>query len=762
MHFYESEVSLKVTSRPLRLAYLVQSRDDIINAVTLYTHLWGGAGNNMMPVPRNELEAGNLKFGLEQLSPDYIFLPVPIQELPDHTREVLEQYPSVKFDVSKDAIWEHIDGYNPLPLRGGKLSYVPLLLEKLYPTGLDQSIIALPAEGDSFDFAIDLQAGVYSSDYGNYLEHTLAAIVLDPTNTVEELLHTCFNLSRFHNPTSLTMIETKQSWNVGVSNMLWITDQDILCLFLDDGEDINVATAFWNSRKITRENKLFLPRDAFLNNLSSNVAMIIDNLSSIRGIFITTPTDHKNAIGLRTEIKNAFAAAGRDITVRVRYDSFGYDYPNVAIYSGQPESLTRVIGADGAIRLRPPTPFGHENTEFAFGYDAEVEFVSGRHLSMPSTLPGSVLLSNEKERIERADEDYRWLRGAFTVRPMIKGISGTAQAGDETRFYIHLDDYIVSKHLKYAGFEVKPNPHTRYAQGVVNRFEGINKVSSLVGKGGVEIILALNAHRAQQNGFLREQIIGYLQNQRALTNHEATASVNEQLPLLLRAGLVRRGYPLRCPHCDLNDWYSVEKIQELIECGGCAQLFQLPYKIQFAYKANELAARFVKEGGQAVLMVTALLLEIENLGFIQYGGDLLHIGSSTAFAEVDIFWLTEQAFTIAECKSIHQIGQLELSQIKDSLEKTIEAAALIGAGVVILGVSTSSDIIDLCNVVADASQGAQQQGIGVHLICNGKLYLWGNQDETDTLMINLQHLLCTRQEVQTEKSVGELPIHGYI
>lgn len=56
MQPHEREVTLKLNSRPLRLVYLVRNREDLINAVKLYTHVWGGAANAILPLPEDELE----------------------------------------------------------------------------------------------------------------------------------------------------------------------------------------------------------------------------------------------------------------------------------------------------------------------------------------------------------------------------------------------------------------------------------------------------------------------------------------------------------------------------------------------------------------------------------------------------------------------------------------------------------------------------------------------------------------------------------
>jgi len=174
---------------------------------------------------------------------------------------------------------------------------------------------------------------------------------------------------------------------------------------------------------------------------------------------------------------------------------------------------------------------------------------------------------------------------------------------------------------------------------------------------------------------------------------------------------VRRGYSLTCSHCELTDWYSIDVVGEFVECGGCAQPFQLNLKRpSFAFKSNELAARFVEEGGLAVLMTAGLFDQLQPSAFIQFGGDLLHHSDRRKSAEVDLFWVTETTFAIAECKSYYAIDQEEIVWIKDSLDKSVRVAIQINAQVVVLGVVTKSpELTDLFVAVTEAAQSAKEK-----------------------------------------------------
>jgi len=139
--------------------------------------------------------------------------------------------------------------------------------------------------------------------------------------------------------------------------------------------------------------------------------------------------------------------------------------------------------------------------------------------------------------------------------------------------------------------------------------------------------------------------------------------------------------------------------------------------------------------------------------------DILRISENRAFAEVDLFWLTGDAFILAECKICYEIEQEDILKIKDSLEKTVEIANLIDAQIVVLGVVTnSSELCDLFAAVADVVQKAKEQKIGVHLALNGKLYLWGRVDgATETWKVRLEELQIDSNPPQKECYIGESP-----
>jgi hypothetical protein len=625
---------------------------------------------------------------------------------------------------------------------------------------------------------LSLQFGSPSKDYQNFIIKYLGAASYKKPDNISDFIKLSLVLSKFHNPASLTILETKKTENgFGRYNMV-TGDLETLCLFLDDGKDLGIVTAFWNCRWIFRYNKIFLPREDFLKNLEDHAALIAEFMPHLRALFITTPLIKESAIKLQKNLENIFIERmKKKVLVKVIYKDFKFDWIPGNIYSNQ-TSFTRTITSDGCVRFEPLIPVGHDNTNFTFAYDAEVRFKSGKKFFYPYSLASSRLLTNELLRIEYAENNKDnlgnlWLRNDLLVRSTLKGITGTALPGKESCFYIHPDDLVIINQLKNIGLEIKLNKHTRYAQGLVNRLKGIEKVVNLIGNGGGDIISALSSNR-DNPGMDQKKIISFLIKERNLKHENATKIIERKLQPLLSSNLISRGYILQCPTCNLNNWFNLNELQEFIECHGCAENFQIPIgskpqedRLFFAYKLNELAYQLMQQGGLAVIQTAISLKRIlyPITGYIQFGGDVFESGSKTNFAEVDLLYLTEEGLIISECKSIFgKNNQRELEEkvlrIQESLERNIAFAVRANVKVIILGISSNlsrTEIPDLSTVINTSVANAEKKGIGLHLIYNNKLYLLGKNEISQAKRIRFTDLTMPEEFFRYERSVGESP-----
>ncbi len=786
MQPHEREVTLKLNSRPLRLVYLVRNREDLINAVKLYTHVWGGAANAILPLPDDELEIKAFYSALNSINPDYIL--TSAESIPSQVSEVLEQLPALQIRVWSEKLEKHTSdsdlillstGTLSTGLYNGRLSHIRRVLRQLYPTPVTNIPIHLVEPGSPYEFELALQGGFPSQSYEDFLKkHFRASVLLSPQNP-EQLVKCSLLLSGYFNAASLSINEVRR---VNHEGSIWIVDNKILHLFLNENEKIDVACAFWNYRRFSQlYNKLFLLREEFSKDIKSYIALITEAMPSIELVFVTTLLKNQNdAIALGAEIKEAFATVNRDIPVTIFYGNFRFNFIQGAASLGKPTTTTQVITSDRSIRFSPPVPPGHENIDFIFGYDAEITLASGRQLFMPATPSGAILLSNRSERIEYAEthqdhQEKEYLRTQTPVRASAKGVTGTALEEREIRVYIPTDEAVIKQQIKDAGLIVQSSEHTRYTQGCIKRIGGFQNAINLLDQKGADIISALvnqesNGEESEKYKELGwNEIRRFLQQKRHWTTNEVSGVLKQKLKLFLSTGFMRRGYFIECSTCNFSNWYSIDEVREIVECRGCAEKIQLPLDKQFSYKLNELPYQIVKTGELAVFMTASILYKIERSSFIEFGGKLFHPSENKNFVEIDLFCLIGNSFILAECKSINKIRnqnrlQEKVDEIKKQLERNVEAATLLNAQVVVLGVA--SEIPELPQLlqaaVAEVAEKAEEKQVGVHLVLNWKLYLWGSEEITELWRVRSEHLRVNQQPTEEKLSVtvGKLPEQG--
>ncbi|MBD2279782.1 hypothetical protein [Aphanizomenon flos-aquae] len=777
---------------------------DLKNAVTLYTHLWGGFSNAIFPVPDDTDKLILLQYALESINPDYIFLPE--QEIPENVTEILDEFPSRCLKLSSERIEDianlndHLLGLPLQTVNGSQIREFPHIirvLNSIYKNPLSDTNICLISDNSIFEHEIFLQFGKPSNQYQGYLKNHLNArsITID---SIEFLLKASLLTATriFTNSLSMTKMEIVHTQSSGGWS---VRDHEKVCnLFLYESNDINIAAIFWNYRRldIGYINKFCLPKKDLLQNLEECISILSKFFLSMQELIIYVNLSNDEAINLANQIHNNFNKFDRNIFVRVFYNNSGFDFQPGNVYSSKPVITTREISSlDKSIRFSPIIPSGHENSNYLFGYDAEIDFASGESFSAPFTQTSAVLLSNHIRQVEYSEnaqdplfKDWQQVK-TQPVRPANKGVTGLVYSNEECRIYLPESEEIIARWLKIKGLFFELNDHTRYAKGFIKRFGGFDKTRDLIMSGGAKIFRAFGtsesseinkldgnklkySHKSEQSGLKFSEIKGYLERELNLIREDAKNTkdakniVEQNLPALLEAGLLYRGYALKCPYCGLKDWYKLEKINEFVECNGCAENFQLDNldKLEFAYKPNELAARFLKTGGEAVLSTAVFLSWLASYRDIQLGGDISRLREEQSFAEIDLFILVKNVLILAECKSWRVIDESKANDIIKHLEKVIETAVLVNAKVVVLGIVTTSITCDLHSLVSDVAQNATEKGIGVHLLLNDTFYLWGQKENEikEKWQLNVGLLVVSKEKLLHYQvvSVGE-PIRQY-
>jgi hypothetical protein len=278
----QHEAILKLKPRPLRLIYLANSVTDLTNAVTLYTHLWGGFSNAIFSIPNNTDQSKHLQYALRSINPDYILLPE--EELPSDINEALDQLPSRCLRLSSERVEDIANINNHLlcfpveTLDSFNLREFPHIIRTLnstYRDPLHNSNFLLISNDSLFDSEISLQFGRPSSRYQGHLRNHLNARSISITS-IETFLKTSLlsAVGLLRSPISTTKTEItniESSWDREVRN-----HEKVCNLFLYGSGDLHIAASFWNSRRldIGYSNKLILPKESFIRNLEECISLL--------------------------------------------------------------------------------------------------------------------------------------------------------------------------------------------------------------------------------------------------------------------------------------------------------------------------------------------------------------------------------------------------------------------------------------------------------------------------------------------------------
>ncbi len=389
----EKIIALNLRSRPLRLAYLVTCLNDLNNAVNLYTHTWGGAANILLPVYDDEDEIKQLHNSLIKFDPDYILSTHGI-DLPQEVTDILENYPARHYSIRQEKIKKFVDCEDKIDLHVGNLSsgsnaklpHIASVLKDLHPNPVSESgIYLLESLSSEFDLNLVLQAGITSQSYCEDLIQHLGAKILTTPKNPENLFKTSLSLSTSLNPVLLTLENTKKQYRGELSGSERFDAPSALCLFLYEEGDLDIATSFWNARWFYPSNKLVFPKQEFFDNVEDYVNLALSAIPSLKAIYLAANINSRDeAQNLQNNIKDRLSkVVGRVFSVWLSYSNFYEEVRKVSIYSSSPKISSQKMHSDDSIRFLPETPSGLENSNFAFGYDAELNLEAGNKLLFP-------------------------------------------------------------------------------------------------------------------------------------------------------------------------------------------------------------------------------------------------------------------------------------------------------------------------------------------------------------------------------------------
>ncbi len=705
----------------------VRSPDEFVAAVQLFTHVWGGHINPILPAPLGDRQESEFRRAIHRLDPDGVFS--IDRDLGTREARVMSRTGRLHGTLTKRRIEQHARGEELLRLRYGLLPHVFQALSGVHPDGLSSSAIRFVPGADLIGSAL---FGSACPKYVEYLTKEFSAEGLKAPTTAQDWVQLSAIGSTFSYLPSLATVGCNVHKSIqmfGQSEMSELekpmaTSPQVALIFLPGEDDLATLCAFWNSRARSTRSSLLLPRRIFLDSAAGSLETLwsISRPKQLLLVSQCSPSIAREVLGAASAATEKISPSTKVAILHdgIAYTSLRADARAVTLRS------ERVEGGRGRrYAISADTPRGLDHRDLLFSATVKIRSDSGVVLRLPDSAPVARVLTNSAEALERARGDARgqlWLRNYDRVRAMHEGVRGLMQPGKEFEFYLHEESLFVEEELIAAGFSISAHRHNRYARGFIRRCGGLEEALRLVYLGSLRVLVILGTDKTQQPGLLADQIVGRLRTETGRTTSEARKLLADVLPLLLRAGLVIRGIGLTCPHCDLSEWYSIDGIAELVQCPGCMDEFQLDgNQARYRFRLNELARRFLAEGGRAVLECAKTLKRIDSSIALAFGGEV--ITPSGVEAEIDLIALTPSGLVFAECKSFRSPTGSILDQLEVSVESLVDRTIEAGLEEALICVACSKgeeEVLGRCRALEGE---AATRGVQLDLVLNERFYL---------------------------------------
>ncbi len=149
-----------------------------------------------------------------------------------------------------------------------------------------------------------------------------------------------------------------------------------------------------------------------------------------------------------------------------------------------------------------------------------------------------------------------------------------------------------------------------------------------------------------------------------------------QMRTLAGSSTLIRGYRLQCPTCDLDSWYALDDVAEMVICEGCRSPFQLPLELDFAFRPNRLLIEALKSGALTILLTLNHWLHDYPVTVWQSN---IEVSQENISTDIDLLVQREDGLYMAECKDNLETDSQYLQDLEAQLAVGKHIASEIGA-----------------------------------------------------------------------------------
>lgn len=699
--------------RPLRLAFLIDvhaSPEELLKYIDYNTSIWGGKFNLFVPTEGGARIEPDWWTALQLFDPDKVIDCCELAE--ELTQRIRHEVQPFRIYPWSDRVAEHhreaVDQYDSVPMS--------LILSHLYQKvrPIEKSGLRLvDCKGDSLVRLCGIaQFGRLHGSLADFVQNAFKAETVEfPVDGVQEYLRLTTALSEQITPVSLTVHRLSMSSGQIFGDLLGTT-----VVLLEEGNLVEAVCFFWNLRQLHRASfgsisePVLIPR-SFLSvpdGVRALAEWTKEQLDSTNILTLVKPGSSSDELAqLMEDLKKLLPT---EIKVEGWYDHFhSIEYRAVHLTASEE---ARLSGRQLDLTLPEPewAEYARGNGRWVVDVDLQGRpaFGPGKGL-IPPKFPGLNRLLNA-----RLDEKWIYATG-YPLRFSQKYISALIGSTERyKRVSLPDDQALLLGFLESKDYQPKLTDKNRYIAGMSQLLGGYKAAEIFMDPGVRRLLEAMKTAAMKQGygyGFTLDRIRKSVRQGGEVSKYDDENDLANLISDLALKGIFIRGYNIRCPKCDLTQWYSLTTIAELFKCVGCLTNLQPPIRADFSYRLNELFVRGIEQGAIPVLLTNLLLARVSNESYLFTPG--VEVTKGELCIDLDILASCNGTVSIAEAKTLDTISEKAVEEIRGQLQGICQVAVDLGAGSVVLGTLMKEVPLELQKAISELQK--QHPDIKLHV-----------------------------------------------
>jgi hypothetical protein len=688
--------------RPLRLAFLLNadaSSETVLTCLRHNSSVWGGIFNALIPTDGKALSEDWWQV-LRNHDPDMIIgcgsisgrllgqlgewiQPFDIQQWSDDTAAAESSALIGSGSVPMTRVLHHIyKTHRPIEESGICL-----------PSGASDPLLKYCAAAD-FGITDDELTQIYKEPFHANIIHL-------PDADFGRYMDGLSRFRDFLSPLDMTR------WGLSTSSEGGGLTAGLSIVLLSHERWIEDLCVFWNLRmcpEVIYKDAIALPIDLLRapSNLHTLAAWCDENIGHANYMnLVSVGVNKRRLVRLRDRLRPLLGS-------RIRLVDVWYDHFWVHRFRTHEDEQSREVTIeDVAFRLAVLQPSFSDSVshgdrwavdaDFTHHFRPMLGYVPPRFAGLNRLLFGEPCQLDSRA-LDRCPARVAQARLSYRAGPATEHIRGRLPSAEE----------LFVSFLEHKGYRSSTTDKCRYVTGIARLL------------GGYDGAATLRDERVQQL-FERMCRMGphtIARMSEILKPGDSQETVTDFAQNLARNSVLLRGYTIKCPACDLTQWYDIRALSETMSCAGCLSAIQPPPDAPFSYKLNELMVRGIQQGAIPVLLTILTLSTLARHSFLHVPG--IEVRRGGIRTDVDLLASCDGELLLAECKDLRQgCSRESVREIVSALEELAHIAERVGAKVIFLTHLTDAAPRHLAQGIDRVAR--HHALLGIHMISGAQL-----------------------------------------